>query len=369
MVIGLVRETGPGERRVALTPTAVRRLLDGGHRVFVEHNAGEFSHFHDTAYAAAGARVVFTPAEVIDRAELLVKVERPGPAEFDMLHPGQAIMAFFHLATATRNTVHALLNRNITTIGLEIIETDDGILPVLVAMSEIAGPMAVAVAAHLLRSSSGGRGVLLGGAPGIPPAKVVILGAGTVGTWAARTAVNSGASTIIFDNDPLQLRRLYHAVPGAMGVLSDAEAIGHAVAEADVVIGAVLRRGDRAPHLVSHAMVESMRPGAVILDLSIDQGGCVETSRPTTLADPVYVHKGVLHYCVPNMTADIAHTASAVMSQAVLPYIEALAHNGLEEGLARNSALTRGLYTVRGRCASLPLAQRWDFEPGGPHKR
>jgi alanine dehydrogenase len=362
MVIGIVRETGPGERRVALTPTAVRRLVDDGHRVFVEHNAGEDSHFHDTAYTTAGARVAFTPSEVIDRAELLVKVERPAPAEFDMLHAGQAIMAFFHLATATRNTVQALLNRNITTIGFELIETGDGVLPVLVAMSEIAGPMSVAIAAHLLRSSSGGRGVLLGGAPGIAPAKVVILGAGTVGTWAARTAVNAGASTVVFDKDSQQLRRLYHTVQGAMGVLADAETIGEAVSEADVVIGAVLRRGDRAPHLVSRAMVESMRPGAVILDLSIDQGGCVETSRPTTLADPVYIHKGVLHYCVPNMTADIAHTASAVMSQAVLPYIEALAHDGIEDGLSRNPALTRGLYTVRGRCASSPLAERWDLE-------
>lgn len=361
MVIGVVRETTPGERRVALTPSAVRHLMEGGHRVMVERGAGQESHFEDGSYAQAGARIVFSPAEVIDRAELVVKVERPGQEEFDQLQPGQTVMAFFHLATASRMAVHGLLTRGITTIGFEIIETVTGQLPVLVPMSEIAGPMAIAVAAHLLRSSSGGRGVLLGGAPGIAPARIVILGGGTVGMWAARTAVNAGASTVVFDNDVQQLRRLFHTVPGAVAVGADAEAIGRAVVEADVVIGAVLRHGERAPHIVTKSMVESMRPGTVVLDLSIDQGGCVETSRPTTLADPVFVHKGVLHYCVPNMTADIAHTASAVMSHAVLPYIEALARHGVEEGLALHPDLARGLYTFRGHCVSVPLAQRWHF--------
>jgi len=363
MVIGLVREIAAGERRVALTPSAVRRLVEGGHRVFVEHGAGDESHFTDAGYAQSGAQILFSASEVMDRAELLVKVERPGPEEFEQLHPGQTVMAFFHLATATRTAVHGLLSRGITTIGFEIVETADGRLPVLVPMSEIAGPMAIAVAAHLLRSSSGGRGVLLGGAPGIPPARIVILGGGTVGTWAARTAVNAGASTVVFDNDVHQLRRLFHTVPGAIAVMSDADGVGRAVVEADVVIGAVLRHGERAPHLVTKAMVESMRPGTVVLDVAIDQGGCVETSRPTTLADPVFAHKGVLHYCVANMTADIAHTASAVMSQAVLPYVEALAGHGVEEGLARLPDLARGLYTFRGHCVSVPLAQRWHFAP------
>lgn len=359
MVIGIVRETTTGERRVALTPAAVRRLVEGGHTLFVERGAGEGSHFDDTRYSQAGARIVFSPAEVIDRVELLVKVERPGPGLFEQLHPGQTVLAFFHLATASRAAVHGLLSRGITTIGAEIIETENGQLPVLVPMSEIAGPMALGIASHLLRSSSGGRGVLLGGAPGIAPARVVILGAGTVGMGAARSAVNAGASTLVFDNDVMKLRRLFQGVPGAVAVMADAESIERAVAEADVVIGSILRHGERAPQLVTRAMVESMRPGTVILDLAIDQGGCVETSRPTTLADPVFVHKGVLHYCVPNMTADVAHTASAVMSQAVMPYVESIARHGIEAALAANAELARGVYTFAGHCTHRPLAERW----------
>ncbi len=362
MVIGLLRETATGEQRVALTPTAVRRLVEQGNRVFVEHNAGEGSSFPDSSYSSAGARIVFSPPEVIDRAELLVKVERPTPAESEALHAGQTVLAFFHLATATREEISDLLAKGITTIGNEIIESADGRLPVLEPMSEIAGQMAVTVASHLLRSSCGGRGILLGGAPGIAAARVIVLGAGTVGTYAARTAVSIGASTLVFDSDVQQLRRLLHVAPAADTTLADADAIAGALPEADVLIGAVLRRGDRAPMLVAQGVVESMRRGAVILDLSIDQGGCVETSRPTTLADPVFVHKGVVHYCVPNMTADIAHTASCTMSQATLPYIEAMAREGVEGALAAHGDLAHGLYTLQGHCVNAPLAKRWRME-------
>ncbi|MBI3693699.1 MAG: alanine dehydrogenase [Acidobacteria bacterium] len=359
MNIGVLKETALCERRVGLTPASVRRLIESGHRVLVERGAGERSHFPDTNYESAGGGIAFSAAEVIDRCELLVKIERPTRQEFERLHARQTVLAFFHLAVAEPEEVHLALDRAITTIGYEIMETAEGRLPVLESISEIAGPMAVAVAAHLLRSSSGGRGILLGGAPGIPPARVVILGAGVVGSCAARTALASGALTFVLDNDVGKLRRLLAAAPGVVTGLADTGTVREAVRRADVLIGAVLLHGERTPHLVTRSMVETMQAGGVVIDVSIDQGGCVETSRPTTLADPVFLAGGILHYCVPNMTADIAHTASAALSQASLPYILDLAGLGVEEALERCPDLARGVYTLGGECAHQALAERW----------
>jgi alanine dehydrogenase len=361
MIVGLLREIRAGERRVALIPASVQRLTERGHRVIVEHAAGDQSHFPDGAYVAAGGQIAFTAAEVIDRSELLVKVERPTLDEFTQMHPYQAVMGFMHLAVARRGEITQALEKSITTIGCEIIETADGGLPVLEPMSELAGPMAIAIASHLLRSTSGGRGILLGGAPGIPPARVVILGAGVVGTWAARAALAAGASTQCFDIDLGKLRRLHLAAPGVITRLPDPSLLAEAVSGADVVIGAVLIRGERAPLLVTRAMVEAMRPGSVIVDVSIDQGGCVETSRPTTLNDPVFAHHGVLHYAVPNMTADISHTASMVISQLFLPYVLEIAEAGVEGALARQPDLARGVCTHAGHCTHAALAERWQF--------
>ncbi|MBI1791129.1 MAG: alanine dehydrogenase, partial [Acidobacteria bacterium] len=308
---------------------------------------------------AAGGQIAFSAAEVMDRSELLVKVERPTREELEQMHPGQAVMAFYHLAAAGPQEVRRILDKSVAAIGYEIIETADGRLPVLEPISEIAGQMAVAVAGHLLRSSSGGRGILLGGAPGISPAKVVILGAGVVGSWAARTALNSGAITHVLDNDLSKLRRLLGVAPGAITGLAGADSVREAVRRADVLIGAVLLHGDVAPHLVTRATVESMPRGSVVVDVSIDQGGCIETSRPTTLADPVFLFNGVLHYCVPNMTADIAHTASAALSQASLPYILELAARGVEGARRDCSDLARGIYTLGGEITHAPLRERW----------
>jgi alanine dehydrogenase len=359
MHLGLLKETAAGERRVALTPGAVRRLIEAGHRVVVERGAGERSHFPDGNYISAGAQIVFSASEAIDRCEFLVKVERPTPEEVECLHANQAVVAFFHMSVAGETEVRAALDKALTTIGYEIIETSDGRLPVLEPISEIAGQMSVAVATHLLRSTSGGRGILLGGAPGIPPAKVVVLGAGVVGMWAARTAVNGGASTLVLDNDANKLRRLLAAAPGAMTDLADADTVREAVRQADVIIGAVLLHGERTPHLVTREMVHTMQAGAVIVDVSVDQGGCIETTRPTTLADPVFDYHGILHYCVPNMTADIARTASAALAQASLAYVLELANKGVEKALAEDPDLARGVYTLAGHCTHKPLAERW----------
>lgn len=362
MDVGLLKEMAHCERRVALVPSSVRKLVENRHRVLIEQGAGERSHFPDHDYVAAGATLVYSPTELIDRSQLLVKVGRPTANESVRLHERQTVMAFFHMATAGRREVEHLLANSVTTIGYEIIETSDNRLPVLESISEIAGQMVVAVAAHLLRSTSGGRGILLGGAPAIPPAKVLILGAGVVGTWAARAAVSAGAVTLVLGNDTDKLRRLMVAVPGAMTSLADADTLRDEVRKADVLIGAVLLHGERTPHLVTREMVESMQPGSVVMDISIDQGGCIETSRPTTLDDPVFVYNGILHYCVPNMTADVAHTASAALAQASLPYILEIAQHGLEGALLQRPDLARGVYTYRGYAAHPSLATRWNLE-------
>ena len=349
MNIGVVRERGPFDRRVALTPPVVRRLAGAGHTVWVESCAGDGAMFPDTAYMRAGAQIAYSPAEVIGRADLVTKVSRPTAEEIRYCRPGTAVMAFYHMAVADRDLLDALAEHSLTAIGSEIIQLENGRRPVLAAISEIAGQMTVPIAAHLMRSSSGGRGILLGGTPGVPPARVMVLGAGAVGSAAARTAVAAGARVTAFDIAPSKLRRIIEHVRGVETCLADPDAIAEAVAGADVVIGAVLVAGTRSPHVVTRAMVETMQPGSAIIDVSIDEGGCVETSRPTTLAQSTFVYKGVTHFCVPNFTADLGRSSSVAIAQAMLPYVLTIADYGVEEAVAACSDLRRGLYTLRGR--------------------
>ena len=349
MNIGVIRERGAFDRRVALTPPVARRLVGAGHTVWVETGAGDGAMFRDTEYIRSGAQIAYSPAEVIQRAELVAKISRPTAEELSLCAPGMALMAFYHLAVAGRALVDALAERQLTAIGCEIIQQDDGRLPVLAAISAIGGQMTVPIAAHLLRSSSGGRGILLGGTPGVPPARVVILGAGSVGSAAARTAAATGARVTAFDIEPRKLRRVMEQVPGVETCLADEDAIAAAVAGADVVIGAVLVAGARTPHVVTRAMVERMQPGSAILDVSIDQGGCVETSRPTTIGEPTFVYKGVTHFCVPNFTADLGRTSSVAIAQAMLPYLLEIAGHGVDAAIERCAELARGVYTLRGR--------------------
>jgi alanine dehydrogenase len=285
---------------------------------------------------------------VIQRADLVAKVGRPTGEELSFCRPGTALMAFYHLPVADRGLLETLAERCVTAIGCEIIQTPDGHLPVLAPISEIAGQMTIPIAAHLLRSSSGGSGILLGGTPGVPPARVVILGAGSVGFSAARTAASTGARVVVLDIDPRKLRRVVEHLMGVETCLADEEAIGVAVIAADVVIGAVLVAGTRSPHVVSRAMVESMKPGSAVIDVSIDQGGCVETSRPTTIADPTFSHRGVTHFCVPNFTADLGRSSSVAISQAMLPYLLEIAERGVEVAIRENAELARGVLTLRG---------------------
>jgi alanine dehydrogenase len=249
------------------------------------------------------------------------------------------------MPVADRALLDGLAKRHLTAIGCEIIEQDDGHLPVLAAISEIAGQMTVGIAAHLLRSSSGGCGILLGGAPGVPPAHIVVLGAGSVGFTASRGAAATGARVIAFDRDPRKLHHVMAHIPAVATCLADPEAIAEAVAAADVLIGAVLIAGTRTPHLVTRKMVESMKPGSAIIDVSIDQGGCIETSRPTTLGDPTFVEHGVTHFCVPNFTADLGRASSIAIAQAMLPYLLSIAKHGVAGALEKCPDLRRGLYT------------------------
>jgi alanine dehydrogenase len=359
MNIGVLREKDPLDRRVALTPPAVRQLVDLGNTVWVQSGAGDGAMYRDDEFIRAGASIGYSKADVAGRAELIVRISTPAADELDLCNPGAAFMAFYHLAVVGKTVFERLLERQITAIGCEIIETPDGRHPVLAAASEVCGRMAVPLAAHLLRSSSGGRGILLGGTPGVPPAHVVVLGAGVVGTRAARAAAAAGARVTVLDVDSEKLRDLADHAPNVATVLADRDAISAAVASADVVIGAVLVAGARTPHIVTGKMVESMRPGSVVIDISIDQGGCIETSRPTTIAEPTFIHHGVVHYCVPNMTADLSRSASVVLAHAVLPYVKRLAELGIEGALLKCPQLGRGVYTHRGQCVHRKLAAAW----------
>jgi alanine dehydrogenase len=350
---------------VALTPPVVRALAARGHTVWVETGAGDGAMFRDDEYLRAGAEIAYSSAEVTRRCQVVVKISVPRRQELAQCPQGTALLAFYHMAVVGPALFQALLDGKITAIGCEIIETADGRLPVLAAVSEVAGQMTVPLATHLLRSSSGGRGILLGGSPGVPPAHVVVLGAGTVGAWAARAAQAAGARVTALDIDSDKLRRLMQHVPNVATALADPESIAAAVASADVLIGAVLVAGAVTPHVVTKKMVESMRPGSVVIDVAIDQGGCIETSRPTTILQPTFNYQGVVHYCVPNLTADMGRSASIAIAQGLMPYLLLIADLGVDEALRRCSDLARGAYTYQGKCLNPQLAAAWkmDWQP------
>jgi alanine dehydrogenase len=353
MIIGVPLERMPSENRVALTPAGAWTLAARRHEVVVESGAGHASRFADEEYRAAGAHVVYDPEEVFGRAGLIMKVAPLRDDEIARLREGQVVMAFHHLAAARRESLDRLLKSGTTLLGYEVVEDARGDLPILHAMSEIAGQLAVHVAAHHLETRRGGRGILLGGSTGIPPAHVVVLGAGVVGTWAARTAVGNGAQVTILDRDLAALRRAGDDLGRAVVTqVAHEQAVARAASFADVLIGAVLVRGERTPHVVTRDMVRTMKPGSVIVDVSIDQGGCVETSRPTSLADPVFVESDVTHYAVPNMASTVARTASLALTYAALPFAQTMADLGPEAAFGGSPGLAAGAYLFRGELVS-----------------
>jgi alanine dehydrogenase len=347
MNIGIPKERRPFEFRVGLSPAGVEILTQRGHTVFVEHEAGAGAGFADTDYEHAGARLVYSTEEAFGRADLLLKVARPLQEELDWLQSGSILAGFLHLASARQDKVDVLLEKKVTAVAFEQIVAPDGSLPVLRPFSQIGGAMAAQIAARLLQNNWGGKGILIGGVPGVPPAEAVVLGAGVVGTYATQTFLGMGAHVTVIDHNLGALQRLWDRFPAAVTLLSTRRNIERSVAYADVLVGAVLVPGQRTPILVTRSMVQSMRPRSVVMDLSIDGGGCVETSRPTTHERPVYLEEGILHYCVPNMPGAVARSATHAFVNSAMPYIIEMAADG-PEALLKNPAIEPALNTHAG---------------------
>jgi alanine dehydrogenase len=373
MRVGVVKEIKPDEYRVALTPAGARELRQRGHEVVVESGAGAGSSFPDADYEAVGARIASVD-EVWQSADLLLKVKEPVAAEYDRLREGLVLFTYLHLA-ADEPLTRALLESGITAIAYETVETDERQLPLLAPMSEVAGRLAAQAGAYFLEKPLGGRGLLLGGVAGVAPGRVVVIGGGIVGYNAAIIALGLGAQVRILDRSVDRMRYLEQILSGRVElVMSSALEVERSVLEADVVIGAVLIPGARAPNLVTADMVRAMKDGSVVCDVSIDQGGCVETAHPTTHSDPVYVVDGVTHYCVSNMPGAVPITSTFALTNVTLPYVEAIADLGVREAIARDPALARGVNAMDGMLTyeavgeahgleSTPLAELLPLEP------
>lgn len=364
MNIGVPRERRPFEFRVGLSPSAVNLLTNNHHRCYVEHDAGLGTGFSDQEYEQAGARIVYSAHEVFGRADLLVKVARPLLEEIMWLRPGSALAGLLHLGSARHDKIDALLENEITAIALEKIQLADGSVPVRRPLAQIGGLMVAQIAAHLLQNEAGGKGILLGGMVGVPPAEVAIIGAGVVGTYATQALLGFGAHVTVLDNNLNALQRIYERFQGigVVTMIANQVNIARVCTYSDVLVGAVFIPGERAPLLVTREMVRSMKPRAVIMDLSIDEGGCVETSRPTTHDRPTFIEEGVTHYCVPNIPSVVARTSTHAYINAALPYIMELANNGIDQTISENPAIAHGLDTYQGKLVNLSRAEHVALE-------
>jgi alanine dehydrogenase len=360
-VVGIPKEIKDMEGRVSMQPDGVAELVHHGHDVYVQAGAGEGAGFSDEEYEEGGARLVDGPDEVFESSDLIVKVKEPVPEEYDRFREGHQLFTYLHLA-ADKGLTEFLMERRINSIAYETVETSDGSLPLLTPMSEVAGRMSVQAAAHHLESPQGGAGLLLGGVPGTPAAKVTIIGGGVVGTEAAKIALGMRALVSVLDISPKRLAYLSDIFEGRADLVIPNRARTAAyVRQADVVIGAVLVHGAKAPKLVTREMVASMRPGSVVADVAIDQGGCIETARPTTHSDPTYVEEGVVHYCVANIPGAVARTSTLALTSATLPYLIRIADKGIEGAAAEDEALAKGLSTLGGDLVSEPVAEAHDL--------
>jgi alanine dehydrogenase len=357
MRIGVPSEIKVHEYRVGLMPAAVKELTLGGHTVMVQSKAGQGVGCSDEDYFAAGARIVADAAAVFAGSDLIIKVKEPQLAECELLRPGQVLFTYLHLA-ADPAQAEGLMKSGAIAIAYETVTAPDGSLPLLVPMSEVAGRMSVQVGAFYLQKAQGGRGVLLGGVAGVPPARVVIIGGGVSGTHAVEMAHGLRADVTVIDRSLPRLRALDVQFHGVVQTLySTADTIEKAVVDADLLIGAVLVPGAAAPKLVTEAMIKRMRPGSVVVDIAIDQGGCFATSRPTTHADPVYVMHGVTHYCVTNMPGAVARSSAQALTNATLPYVKALADKGWKQALAQDVGLAAGLNVLEGKVVHATVAR------------
>lgn len=353
MNIGVPKERRPFEFRVGLTPAGVQMLVEQGHICYVEHEAGLAAGFVDQEYENAGARIVYTPHEVFGRADLLLKVARPTLEEINWLRPGSAVAGLLHLNSARQEKIEALLKSKITAIAFEQVSLPDGTMPIRRPLATIGGVMVPQIAARLLQTDAGGKGMLLGGVVGVPPAEAVIVGAGVTGTAATKGFVGMGAHVTVLDTNIITLERLYNRFPGILTLISNPINLRRVLSYADVLVGAVLVPHQRSPIVITREMVKLMKPRSIIIDMSIDEGGCVETSRPTTHDRPTYIEEGVVHYCVPNVPSVIARTATYAYVNAAFPYIQELANKGIQRAIQENSALGISVATHDGQTVNL----------------
>ncbi|MEX0845738.1 MAG: alanine dehydrogenase [Balneolaceae bacterium] len=361
--IGLPKEISYDERRVTLTPGGVSILKANGHTVFIENRAGEAANFSDQEYADAGAEIALGADEIFKQSDLILKIAPLVEEEFEFLEPEQALISALHMGSQTKEYLEALTNKSIIGIGYEFIRGEDKEFPIVRMMHEITGSMAVQIAAHYLESMSGGQGIMLGGISGVPPATVVILGAGITGEYAARTALGYGAQVFVMDTDLTALRRLENALDRRIiTAVANHQYLNSALKFADIIIGAAMSEGDRSPCWVTNEMVAGMKDGSVIVDTVIDQGGCVATSRPTTHSNPVYSEHGVIHHCVPNIPANVPRTATYALNNVLVPYILAIGDaGGVKECLWENVALRNGTYAYKKHITKKTLAKMFDM--------
>jgi len=350
MNFGILHESRLNEKRVCLTPNGAKALLKRGHTVYVESSAGDASGFTDQHYLDQGAQIVYSHEEIYGRSDVLLKILPVTEASLGHMHAGQTVFTFQHLTVSNPRVFKGLMEKQITLVGMEIMEAEDGTRPILTIMSEMAGQLAPVIAGNYLGRDPMGRGVLLGSVPGVAPASVVIIGAGVVGTSAAKAFSGLGAQVHVLDHNIDQLRRIKRLLGDRVTTLyADQSAIEKSLQFADVAVAAILKHGALTPHLISREMIRSMKKLAVFIDYSVDEGGSSETTRPTLLSDPVYVDEGVIHYCVPNITSGINRTASIALSNLLSQYLNQLAEEGLERALKDSFTLRKGLYTYQGR--------------------
>lgn len=361
--IGLPKEVSNDERRVSLTPGGVSVLKANGHEVFIEKGAGNEANFSDHEYTEAGAEIAYSVEELYKKSEMIVKVAPPSEEEFELLQQNQILLSALHLGNATEEFMKLLIDKCITAIGYEFIQGEDKEFPIVRMMHEITGSMSVQIAAHYLEKSDGGQGIMLGGISGIPPATVVILGAGITAEYAARTALGYGAQVFVMDNELARLRHLENALDRRIiTATANYQYLSSALQYADVVIGAAMFEGERAPVWVTEPMVVNMKAGSVIVDTVIDQGGCIATSRATTHSDPVFDKHDIIHYCVPNIPSNVARTATYALNNVIVPYLLAIGDaGGIKECLWANTALRNGAYVYKKHLTKKSLSKQFDM--------
>ncbi|NOZ60666.1 MAG: alanine dehydrogenase [Calditrichaeota bacterium] len=362
MNIGIPKEILAEEHRISLTSQGVYSLVKEGHNVFIEHGAGEVSRFSDENFQKMGGQIVFSPEEIYKRSDLIVKVMPLTVEETKLLGSDQMIFSFLQLRFQSKEALENLIEKNVSAVGTELIEFGPKYRPLLVAMSEIAGNMLPQIAGRFLQSNNGGRGIAIGGFPGIPPATAVILGAGTLGFNAAKYFLALGAQVIVLDDDLIRLRYIEEHLRGnIITSVANHYSLERALKFADVFVGAIYQANKRTPIVITEELLKEMKKRALIIDASIDQGGCVETSRPTTHSDPVFVKHDILHYCVPNIPSATARTSSRAMNNIVLPIVQSIARIGVVETCRQNNALQTGTYIFNGKCVNRGLANIFDL--------